>query len=50
MLGLRIRRIYEKESDYLIHRQGLKNQLWKRFYSGKLIETQLKISLIDQIY
>ena len=50
MLGLRIRWIYEKESDYLKHTQGFKNQLRKRVYSGKLIETELKISLINQIY
>ena len=41
-LGLRIRRICEKESDYQRHRKELKNQLRKRGYSGNLIEEQLK--------
>ena len=41
-LGLRIRGICEKESDFLQHRQELKLQLQRRGYSGKLIETQLR--------
>ena len=40
-LGLRIRRICEKESDYLRHRQ-LKLQLRRRGYSGKLTEPQFR--------
>ena len=48
-LGLRIRRICEKESDYLQHRQELKLQLRRRGYSGKLIETQLrKVDKLDR--
>ena len=39
-LGLRIRRICEKEKDYVRHRQELKLQLRRRGYSGKLIEAQ----------
>lgn len=41
-LGLRIKRICEKEKDYQRHRQDLKIQLRKRGYSGKLIESQLQ--------
>ena len=41
-LGLRIRRICEKETDYAKHRQELKTQLRRRGYSGKLIESQLQ--------
>ena len=40
-LGLRIKRICEKEEDYRKHRQDLKIQLRRRGYSGKLIESQL---------
>ena len=40
-LGLRIKRICEKEEDYRKHRQDLKIQLQRRGYSGKLIESQL---------
>ena len=48
-LGLCIRRICEKESDYLQHRQELKLQLRRRGYSGKLIETQLrKVDKLDR--
>ena len=48
-LGLRIRIICEKESDYLQHRQELKLQLRRRGYSGKLIETQLrKVDKLDR--
>ena len=48
-LGLRIRRICEKESDYLQHRQELKLQLRRRGYSGKLIEMQLrKVDKLDR--
>ena len=41
-LGIRIRRICEKDEDYNKHRRELKQQLRKRGYSGKLIEQQLK--------
>jgi hypothetical protein len=41
-LGLRIKRICEKEADYLKHRSNLKKQLRIRGYSGKTIETQLQ--------
>ena len=48
-LGLHIRRICEKESDYLQHRQKLKLQLRRRCYNGKLIETQLrKVDMLDR--
>ena len=40
-LGIRIRRICEKDEDYHKHRWDLKQQLRKRGYSGKLIEQQL---------
>ena len=40
-LGLRIKRICEKEEDYRKHRQDLKIQLRRRGYSGKLTESQL---------
>ena len=40
-LGLRLRRICERDEDYERHRQELKSQLRKRGYSGKLIEQQL---------
>ena len=44
-----IRRICEKESDYLQHRQELKLQLRRRGYNGKLIETQLrKVDKLDR--
>lgn len=41
-LALRIRRICEKEADYVKHRAELKRQLRTRGYSGKVIETQLR--------
>lgn len=41
-LGLRIKRICEKEADYQRHRTSLKVQLRRRGYSGNLIETQLQ--------
>ena len=41
-LGLRLRRICEKDNDYYKHRTDLKKQLRKRGYSGKLIEQQLQ--------
>ena len=41
-LGLRLRRICEKDNDYYKHRADLKKQLRKRGYSGKLIEQQLQ--------
>jgi hypothetical protein len=41
-LGLRMKRICEKESDYRKHRKDLKMQLRKRGYSGKHIEKQLQ--------
>ena len=41
-LGLRLRRICEKQEDYQVHRKELKIQLRKRGYSGKNIEKQLK--------
>ena len=41
-LGIRIRRICEKECDYQTQRKILKAQLRKRGYSGKLIESQLQ--------
>ena len=41
-LGLRLRRICEKDNDYCKHRADLKKQLRKRGYSGKLIEQQLQ--------
>ena len=48
-LGLRIRRICEKEKDYVRHRQELKLQLRRRGYSGKLIEAQLqKVDKLDR--
>ena len=48
-LGLRIRRICEKEKDYERHRQELKLQLRRRGYSGKLIEAQLqKVDKLDR--
>ena len=40
-LGLRLRRICEKQKDYQVHRRELKVQLRKRGYSGKDIEKQL---------
>ena len=46
-LGLRIRRICEKEPDYLKQRNNLKKQLRKRGYPGKLIENQL--SKVDKL-
>ncbi len=48
-LGLRIRRICEKNVDYLRHRQDLKTQLRKRGYSGTYIEGQLrKVDRLDR--
>ena len=41
-LGIRLKRICEKDTDYYKHRADLKKQLRKRGYSGKLIESQLK--------
>ena len=41
-LGLRIRKICEKDENYNRHRRNLKVLLRKRGYSGKLIETQLQ--------
>ena len=37
-LGLRLRRIFEKQEDYQVQRRELKVQLRKRGYSGKDIE------------
>ena len=46
---MRIRRICEKEKDYVRHRQELKLQLRRRGYSGKLIEAQLqKVDKLDR--
>lgn len=48
-LGLRIRRICEKEEDYQKHRADLKSQLRKRGYSGAFIENQLqKVDRLDR--
>lgn len=41
-LGVRIKRICEREEDYVRHRGLLKQQLRKRGYSGKTIEQQLR--------
>ena len=41
-LGLRLRRICEKQEDYQVQRRELKVQLRKRGYSGKDIEKQLQ--------
>ena len=41
-LGLRIRRICEREDDYKKHRGALKTQLRRRAYSGAFIENQLQ--------
>ncbi|WP_179117283.1 hypothetical protein, partial [Solemya velum gill symbiont] len=41
-LGLRLRRICEKQTDYEKHRHALKHQLRIRGYSGRMIEDQLK--------
>ena len=41
-LGIRLKRICEKDTDYYKHRADLKKQLRKRGYSGKLIESQLQ--------
>ena len=40
-LGIRLRRICSRESDYLKRRQELKSYLRKRGYSSALIERQL---------
>ena len=48
-LGIRIRRICERDDDYFKHRSDLKKQLRKRGYSGKLIEQQLqKVDKMDR--
>ena len=48
-LGLRIRRICEKEADYQRHRTDLKVQLRRRGYSGRMIESQLqKVDRLDR--
>ena len=48
-LGLRIRRICEREADYRRHRKDLKIQLRRRGYSGRLIESQLqKVDTLDR--
>jgi hypothetical protein len=48
-LGLRLRRICERDEDYHKHRQNLKVQLRKRGYSGKLIEKQLsRVDILDK--
>ena len=41
-LGLRIRRICERECDYQRHRGELKMQLRRRGYSSKAVESQLR--------
>ena len=48
-LGIRIRRICDRDDDYFKHRADLKKQLRKRGYSGKLIEQQLrKVDKMDR--
>ena len=48
-LGIRIRRICERDDDYFKHRSDLKKQLRKQGYSGKLIEQQLqKVDKMDR--
>jgi hypothetical protein len=48
-LGLRLRRICERDEDYHKHRQNLKVQLRKRGYSGKLTEKQLsRVDILDK--
>ena len=41
-LGIRIKRICEKDGDYRQQRKILKTQLHKRGYAGRFIESQLK--------
>ena len=41
-IGFRIRKICEKDEDYIRHRRNLKVLLRKRSYSGKSIESQLQ--------
>ena len=48
-LGIRLRRICEKDEDYFRHRTELKQQLRKRGYSGRIIEDQLrKVDVMDR--
>jgi hypothetical protein len=48
-LGVRIRRICQKEEDYERNRKELKMQLRKRGYSGRVIEEQLaKVDLLKR--
>jgi len=48
-LGLRIKRICDREEDYQKHRGELKQQLRKRGYSSKEIERQLrKVDILDR--
>ncbi|XP_053394169.1 uncharacterized protein LOC128555550 [Mercenaria mercenaria] len=48
-LGLRLKRICEKEQDYQKHRTELKQQLRRRGYSGKEVERQLtKVDTLDR--
>jgi hypothetical protein len=48
-LGLRLKRICQRDVDYNRHRAGLKSQLRKRGYSGKSIENQLrKVDILDR--
>ncbi|XP_052236160.1 uncharacterized protein LOC127847949 [Dreissena polymorpha] len=41
-LGMRLKRICLEETDYKIHRDEIKEQLQKRGYNGRFVETELK--------
>jgi len=48
-LGLRLKKICQKESDFKKQRNGLKHKLRQRGYSGKMIERQLmKVDSMDR--
>ncbi len=41
-LGLRLKRIYSRQTDYARHRTDLKVQLEGRGYNSRFVESQLK--------